>query len=328
MDDHWSLIRWSFIITFFLVAGSVPCYHCSFPWAVPRWRRGGETTASSLFLQVNLPFPTSSTFNLTYCYYYCHVHSQLKMYIHVQMSFSARPLNKILSSGFLTGPGWTRYSDVIRSIRQQWISKAKIEKQRWNAERYLRCWSSLRSQARRTWDRSWVRSMREDPVVRESPGWSCQAFLGFAKSPPPHFFYFLGRLNELIKDIGLMTLVMRVSWNSKRDLVSLDKINDFHTFLTLFPDQGFVFINELSLNWSDKGRAGFPPENNRPLWPLVQQHDVQVCLKIISTCVKFGQRTEICGREMFQKRRWKKTKNTHPPVFIQNCKVKQTNIFG
>ena len=83
--------------------------------------------------------------------------------------------------------------------------------------------------------------------------------------PPPHFFYFLGRLNELIKDIGLMTLVMRVSWNSKRDLVSLDKINDFHTFLTLFPDQGFVFINELSLNWSDKGRAGFPPENNRPL---------------------------------------------------------------
>ena len=135
-----------------------------------------------------------------------------------------------------------------------------------------------------------------------------------------------------------MTLVMRVSWNSRRDLVSLDKINDFHTFLTLFPDQGFVFINELSLNWSDKGRAGFPPENHRPLWPLVQQHDVQVCLKIISACVKFGQRREIGGQEMFQKRRWKKTRNTHPPVktktihflttYSFKTEVKQINIFG
>ena len=81
------------------------------------------------------------------------------------------------------------------------------------------------------------------------------------KFPHPSICYYIGRLNDLIKDIGLMTLVMRVSWDTAKQIPTYlltDQIHDFHTF-------SFLFTNNLSLNWSDKGRAGFPPENHRPL---------------------------------------------------------------
>ena len=49
---------------------------------------------------------------------------------------------------------------------------------------------------------------------REKTWWwaRCQVehFKGFVL--PPLNLYFIGRLNDIIKDIGLMTLVMRVSW--------------------------------------------------------------------------------------------------------------------
>ena len=48
--------------------------------------------------------------------------------------------------------------------------------------------------------------MREDLVVRELPGQLCQTFFGFAT-----LVIICGRLNDLIKDIGLMDLVMKVS---------------------------------------------------------------------------------------------------------------------
>ena len=104
-------------------------------------------------------------------------------------------------------------------------------------DKYLRRWNSLRNPALPTWGRSSARSTREDQVEREWKGW-WETFWGFARSllckviyvwsiwkswqldwqtclvqkleVMPICQFFIGRLNDLIKDIGLMKLVMQV----------------------------------------------------------------------------------------------------------------------
>ena len=188
------------------MVGSLPRHHCCVPRRFPRWRRRGQTTAASLLLQVNL--------------------EKVKIQ---EMHFFV--VDKIPPQVFwlaMAGQGKGKFQQICEMSEKN-LSSA--------VDKYLRRWNSLRNPALPTWGRSSARLMREDQVEREWKGrW--ETFWGFARSllckviyvwsiwkswqldwqtclvqkleVMPICQFFIGRLNDLIKDIGLMKLVMQV----------------------------------------------------------------------------------------------------------------------